>query len=136
MYTATIKKKELVNGALLVTVLFSDGVTDVTDSCVPQDLNGLKFWIKSRLATLNGAVDIDTTFAVDDVVDVKEPVVEEPVLTAQEIAKETWFKNYRKWIKVKTTLIDTGVLTGNETKVLALQNKVKTDFLPAYIDSI
>lgn len=135
MYTAKIKSKEFINGALKVTVDYSDGVTTVTESCIPQDFDGLKFWVKSRLATFNGGKEIDTVYATDDVID-PTPVVETPTLTAEERARNAWLQKYAKWLKVKTTLIDTGVLTGNETKAVALLNKVKTDFLPEYIDSI
>lgn len=135
MYTAKIKSKEFVNGALKVTVDYSDGVTTVTESCIPQDFDGLKFWVKSRLTTFNSGKEIDTAYATDDVIDTT-PVVETRTPTKKEIDRENWLGNYYKWLKVKTTLIDTGVLTGNETKAVALLNKVKTDFLPEYIDSI
>ena len=136
MYTATIKNKEFVNGALRVTVDFSDGVTTVTESCIPQDFNGLKFWVKSRLATFNGGQEIDTTFNVNDPIDPTDPVVTPPTPTAQEIARNEWLQNYRKWVKVKSTLIDTGVLTGNEAQLVTLKNKVTNDLLPAYLDFI
>lgn len=136
MYTAKIISKEYVNGALKVTVEFTDGTTSVQEFCIPQDFDGLKYWVKSRLATFNGAKEIDTTFSVDDEIDVTEPIVQPPAPTAEEIARDAWLKNYFKWVKVKTTLIDTGILTGNETKVVQLKTKVQTDFLPTYIDDI
>lgn len=136
MYTAKINRKDYIDGVVRVFVDFTEGEKTYTEACIPQDENGLKFWVKSRLATYNTGPVIESVYVDGAVVDVSEPVVVPPIPTAQEIAKEEWFKNYKKWIKVKTTLIDTGVLTGNETKVLALQNKVRTDFLLAYIDSI
>lgn len=136
MYTATIKKKTIDNGVLRVEVEFSDGVDSVIESCIPQDLTGLKFWVKSRLATFNGAKDIDTTLSVNDPVDVSDPVVTPYVPTQAELDEQEWIADYRKWVKVKTTLIDTGVLTGNEAPVLALQNKVKTNFKASYLASI
>lgn len=134
MYTATIKNKEFTSGILKVTVDFTDGITTLTETCIPQDFNGLKFWVKSRLATLNSGQEIDSAFAVNDIIDVTDPVVTPPAPTAEEIARAEWFANYHKWLKVKTTLIDSGVLTGNETKAVALLNKVKAGFLPEYLD--
>lgn len=136
MYTATIKKKELINGTVTVTVLFSDGVNNVTESCIPQDLDGLKYWIKSRLATFNGASTIDTTFAVDDVVDVKEPEVAPVVETQAEIDRNQWLKDYKRWIKVKTTLVDTGIVTVAQPQVAALKTKVSTGLKAEYLDFI
>jgi len=136
MFTAKIQSKEIINGAIRVYVEFADDKTSIVESCIPQDENGLKFWIKSRLTTFNSAETIDTKYSVDATVDVSEPVVVTPTPTAAEIARDAWLANYRTWIKVKTTLIDTGILTGNETKLVNLKNKVTSDFLPAYIDLI
>lgn len=134
MYTAKIINKEQVNGALKVTVEFSDGTTTVTESCIPQDFDGLKFWVKSRLATFNSGKEIDSTFNINDPIDVSDPVVTPPTPTQAEIARDEWLANYRKWVKVKTTLIDTGVLTGNETPVQNLKNKVTTNLKPEYLN--
>ena len=136
MYTAKIENKSLDNGIYRVVVSFTDGVTVINDSCSPSDEFGLKFWIKSRLTQLNSAPVIDATFPNGQVVDVSDPVVVPIVQTPEEIAADKWMKQYTKWVKIKTTLIDTGILTGNETKVGALKAKVQADYLPAYLDNI
>lgn len=134
MFTATIKNKEFVNGVLKVTVDYSDGVTTVTESCIPQDFDGLKFWVKSRLATFNGGQEIDSTLSINDPIDPADSVVTPPVPTQAEIDRDTWISDYRKWVKVKTTLIDTGIFTGNEAPAVALKNKVTTNFLADYLN--
>ena len=136
MYTAKVTNKEFVNGAIKVTVEFTNGTDTITESCIPQDYDGFKFWVKSRLATFNGAKDIDTTFSVNDTVDITEPTPEEPVLTQEEIDRNNWLAKYRQWVKVKTTLIDTGVLTGSETPVQNLKTAVSTGFKAAYVEFI
>lgn len=134
MFTAKIENKSLDNGVYRVVVSFTDGVTIINDSCSPQDEGGLKFWIKSRLAQLNSAPSIDVSFPNGQIVDVSDPIVVPVVQTPEEIAQDKWLKQYMKWIKIKTTLIDTGILTGNETKVVALKAKVQADYLPIYLD--
>lgn len=136
MYTAKINRKDYVAGVLRVFVDFTDGVTTISENCIPQNEDGLKFWIKSRLETFNSASTIESTYADGADVDVSDPVVTPPVLTQAEIDQQEWLKDYAKWVKVKTTLIDTGVLTGSETQVVALKNKVTTNFKPAYLASI
>lgn len=136
MYTATIKNKEIVNGAIKVTVDFSDGTTTVTETCIPQDKNGFTHWVKSRLATFNGAQEIDADYALDAAVDVSDPVVEPPAPTQAEIDRDAWLADYRRWVRVKTTLIDTGIFTGNETPAVNLKNKVTTGFKPDYLNYI
>lgn len=136
MYTATISRKDYVGGVLRVFVNFSDGTNTTEEYCIPQDVDGFKFWVKSRLATYNSAPMIESAYTDGATVDVADPVVPPVVPTAEEIARDAWLANYKKWIKVKTTLIDTGVLTGSETKVVQLKTKVQNDFLPAYLDFI
>ena len=53
MWTATVKNKEEFNGAIKVTVDFSNGTKTVTETCIPQDKDGFTHWVKSRLATFN-----------------------------------------------------------------------------------
>lgn len=136
MYTAKIHDKSFDAGVLRVQVEFTNGTESLFESCVPQDEGGLKYWIKSRLDQLNFATVIDTKYSVGTTVDVSTPVEQAPVQTAEEIAAEKWLKKYYKWVKIKTTLIDTGILTGNETAVAALKGKVQSDYLPAYLDLI
>jgi hypothetical protein len=136
MYTAKIEDKSFNAGVLQINVAFTDGVTSFIETVRPQDENGLKYWVKGRLAQLNFATTSDTKYAIGADVDVSDPVVVLPTPTAEELAQAEWFSNYTKWVKIKTTLIDTGVLTGNETKVVALKTKVTNDFLPAYLDII
>jgi hypothetical protein len=131
MFTAKITNKTLVDGVLTVFVEFSNGVTSLTEWCKPQDEDGLIYWVKSRLAQLNAAPTLDAKYAVDQVIDTAEVAAPEP--TAAEIERDEWLADYRKWVRVKTTLIDTGVLTGNETQVLALKTKVQTNFKAAYL---
>jgi len=133
MWTATVKSKELVGGALNVTVDFTDGTRTVTESCVPSDKAGFEFWVKSRLATFNAGEDINTVFQVGAPIVITEPT---PVLpTAEEVARNEWFNDYRKLQQIQK-LIELSVLTGNETQVVNLRNKVKNNFLPAYIDAL
>lgn len=64
--------------------------------------------------------DIDLTLAVD------------VVPTADEIAKQEWFRDFGRLERVQQ-LIDLGVLTGTETPVVNLRNKVKADFKATYV---
>ena len=136
MYTAKIFDKSFNAGVLRVQVEFTNGVDSIFESCLPQDEVGLKYWVKSRLTQLNFSGEVDSKFPVGSTVDVSTPVVESPILTQEQIAEKEWVKNYYKWLKIKTTLIDTGILTGNETKLVQLKAKVTSDFLPAYLDII
>jgi hypothetical protein len=134
MYTATLKDKQPSGAAIRYTVEFSDGTNTVEESCIPQDLAGFKFWVKSRLAVFNAKDEI--AYTLGQAIDVTEPEVIPPNPTQAEIDLAEWLDDYRKYVKVKTTLVDTGILTGNETQVVALKTKVQTNFKPAYLTSL
>jgi hypothetical protein len=55
--------------------------------------------------------------------------------TVDEIAKTEWFRDYGKLTSVQK-LIDLQVLTGSEPQVVALRDKVKTNFKPVYISDL
>ena len=135
MYTAKIEDKSFNAGVLQVNVEFTDGVTSFIETVRPTSEDGLREFVRSRLGAINFAAT-DTKYVIGATVDPSTPVVTPPTPTAAEIAQATWVYNYYKWTKVKSTLIDTGILTGNETKVVNLKAKVQSDFLPAYIDFI
>ena len=136
MYTAKIFDKSFIAGVLRVQVEFTNGVESLFESCVPQDEQGLKHWIKSRLAQLNFASDINSKLPNGTDIDVTDSVVAKVAQTPEELAQIKWVVQYLKWIKIKTTLIDTGILTGDEPKIVALKTKVQEGFVPSYLDLI
>lgn len=136
MFTAKINRKDYVDGVVRVFVNFTDGTDTYTEACIPQNEDGFKQWVKARLTAFNSSDEIETEYLDGATVDVSDEIVTPPVLTAVEIARNVWLGKYRKYVKIKTTLIDTGILTGNEAPVLALKNSVTNDLLPAYLDFI
>lgn len=132
MFTHKIISKEFENGVLVLGVEFTDGVKTITEGVKPQDEAGFKYWLQSRLTSLNSLAALETV-TINTSVDLTDPVV---VKTQAELDKEEWFSDFYKWVKIKTTLVDTGVLTGSETQIVALLNKVKTGFKPAYLADI
>ena len=136
MYTAKIVAKEKVGGTVRFSVEFTDGKITVMEQIVPQNEDAFKSWVRSRIAVFENSVPLNKSYKVDDAIDVTEAVVTPKIPTAAELAATEWLNDYSKWIKVKTTLIDTGILTGDETKVIELQDKVKAGFKPAYLDLI
>lgn len=130
MYTATLKNRLVEGGKIRWVVEFTNGTDTFKDSFHANKYTEVQRQVTSRLVDLN-FVD---TFTIDGVIDVvATPSV---VQTPERVAEEKWLKQYYKWLKIKTTLIDTGILTGNETKVANLKAKVQSDYLPAYIDNL
>lgn len=135
MYTAKIKSKEIVNGIASVTVTFSDGTTTIDETCKPQDMDGFKYWVKSRLAAFNSVPDIQALQDGSEI-DVSDPVVEPPTLTQAQIDERQWFADYAKWLRVKSNLVDTGVVPSSDTQVQALLKKVKDNFKASYLNDM
>lgn len=134
MFTHKIISKEFENGVLVLGVEFTDGTKTITESVKPQDEVGFKYWLRSRLASLNSLSQLETVNVGDSV----DPTESVPVDTRTQAEKDrdAWLEKYAKWVRIKTTLIDTGVLTGNETQVQTFLSDVKSGFKPAYINYI
>lgn len=132
MFTHKIISKEFENGVLVFGVEFTDGVKVITEAVKPQDEVGFKYWLRQRLASLNSLTELESV-NVGDSVDPTEPV---PVdnRTQAEKDRDAWLEKYAKWVRIKTTLIDTGILTGSETQVQTFLADVKAGFKPAYIN--
>jgi len=134
MFTQKFNRKENTEQGVRYYFDFSNGAKTYTDACVPQDLNGLKFWIKSRLEKYNTEEKLESELVPGQSIDMTDIVVVPPLLTQAEIARNAWLEKYSKWVRIKTTMIDTGVLTGKETQVKNFLSDVKAGFKPAYIN--
>lgn len=137
MYTTKIIEKTIQRSAkrVVVKVEFTkDGVSDVEEfsfGFTSFSLDALKKAINIHLDALQKAENevlnvktgvIDTT--------ITEPA---PILPIQaEIDREKWIKGFDVLQNLKP-LIDNGILTGSEPKIVALKNRLKTDFKPEYI---
>lgn len=132
MWTATIKEKGVVEQGAYVDVDFTDGTTVVTERVIPQDLNGFKHWVRARLASRNVQVDIDAKYAVGAEVVVTETL---PTPTADEIARDEWFNDFRRMERVQK-LVDLGIVLTTNAKVVALRDKLKTNLRVEYIDAL
>lgn len=135
MFTAT-KLGDSINKQTrrrVVTVRFSDGESEFEKDFsfnVEMTEMEMKKVVKQYLDELNYVAPVIAD-GVIDVSDVQEePVTPEP--TPAELAKTQFDADVAKLEQIKK-YIDLGVLTGNEAPVVALRNKVKADFKPAYI---
>jgi hypothetical protein len=132
MYTATLKLKEEVAQGLRITVDFSNGVKTITETVIPQDETGLKYWVKSRLASLNSIEVIDSTYTVDTEIDTDDVVVPP---TQAELDKVEWFSDFARMERVQK-LVDLGVIPSDHAKVTALRTKLQTNLKASYIDAL
>ncbi len=130
MYTAKLITRDMDQGRYKWTVEFTDGSKTWTEFFYDGKYEQVRNRVAYKLKELN---EVDT-FTEGQTID---PIVNTPVIqTPEEIARDKWLQIYTKWVRIKTTLIDTGILTGNETKLTQLKAKVQSDFIPAYIDNI
>lgn len=75
MFTATITSKAEVERGIEFTVQFTDGVKTIERTVIPQDENGLKYFVKGELDRLNAAPELNTKYEVGAEIDVTVPVV-------------------------------------------------------------
>ena len=132
MWTPIIKAVDWIDKNKRVTVAFENSV-DATLNVIEQyfinsdNLDNLKHQIKSRLDSLVALENFNLALGTIDLT--------LPPKTQAEIDKETFLKDYTRWVSVKRA-IDLGILTGSETKVTGLKNKILTELKPEYIDII
>lgn len=138
MYSYTILKKEdQLTGGTKVFVEFTDGVKKVEDSVIPGDRDGFIFWVKAKIKSLEEGDNIKVDMPDGVVLPApKDPVIVEPVLSQAEINRNIWLQKYRKWVEVKTKVIDTGIIGINHPRAVALLNDLKTTIKEEYLDYI
>jgi hypothetical protein len=132
MYTATILKKEFIDGKVFVSVSYPNGTDTLVETISATDLEVLKSNIRARVDSLNKANALSDTLTTGSI-DLTPPA---DTITPAETEKQAWFNQYSKWVKIKTTLIDTGILTGNETQLVNLKSQVQNGFKASYINDI
>lgn len=137
MYKAIAKRTVETEKGLRVDVDFVYGAKVISEHCYPQDRDGFDFWLKSRLETHNSGLTIK-----DELVDGEEIVIptEEtptpPVLTKDEIDRNTWLEKYYKWVRIKNTIVDTGIVPLSNPKLSAMLDDLKATLKAEYIDYI
>ncbi len=129
MYTASIVEKKQERNNVKVIVEFNNGTDSFTQEFVFSvfSMEMLKTNAKQVLDQLNS---IDLSSIPTGPLDVTQTTV---VLTQAQIDQTQFMKDYLVWIQVKRG-IDVGILTGNETQVVALKSKVQSEFKPAYLN--
>ena len=125
MFTHKIISKEFENGVLVLGVEFTDGVKVITEGVKPQDEVGFKYWLRSRLASLNSLTDLEQV-SINDSIDLSEP----DTRTQAEIDKALWFAKYGELERLEEIALK-GFLTG--VKLTALNNKIST--VKSYLDT-
>ena len=133
MYTSKLLNKEENASELIVTIEYSNGEDSfqevMTTNGSFRTIEQLKVIVKDKLTRLNEQADISSSLTVGK--EIEEPTVTTAKQTEDEIAFDSFMSNYLKLQKVNT-LISNGVLTGEETAVVALIASVKSDFKAEY----
>lgn len=135
MFTAKIVRKQLdlPTKSIYVDVEFTDGVTTFGE----QFKFGLDISFETIQRQIKRFIEMyNNAEAKADAIPVStldlSGVVVNPEPTAAEQEKANWFRDFGRLERVQQ-LITLGVLTGTETAVTNLRNRVKTNFKPAYI---
>ena len=136
MFTAKIQRTESTHAGLDIYVdFYNDGAFSHTENLVPQDKTGFFYWKESRLKSLNTKEELKTELSVgQDITAFTDEVAVE--LTQAELARKEWLEKYSRWVRVKETLIDTGVIAETNPRAQALLAEVTAGLKPEYIDYI
>lgn len=123
-------------GRITVRVEYSDGTEKFEEeysSTSRVSVEWLKSQVRARVQALTDSYAFAETLSIGQSVDITEPTPYIP--TQADLDRDQFLKDYMRWQQVKKA-IDIGILTGNETKVVDLKNKVVNAFKLAYLDFI
>lgn len=131
-WTATLRSKRQESNGVYLYVQFTDGTRIIDKEYL---VNGESVdYIRRKIK--NDAINLDNNDLINT--EFVEGIIAEPTITQTptqaELDANQWLSDYNKWVNVKTKLIDTGIITGNETAAVALKTKVQTNFKPAYLN--
>lgn len=137
MYTAKILRKtadkQLKKLYVDIAYHLDGGVepeaTETKEFGIEASLTDIARHAKAQIARLEKA---DANLASIVVGDIDLALAVDVVPTQAELDKQEWFRDFGRLEQVQR-LIDLGVLTGSETAVVNLRNKVKTNFKATYV---
>lgn len=129
MITINITSKSFTKGTLLVSVTYGGDVESFTETYQVGSAKELENRIRVKVDQLTGTMAFANTLTVGNYT---LPTGE---ATQAGLEEQQFLQDLARWRSVKNA-IDLGILTGNETQVVALLNKVKSEFKPAYLNII
>lgn len=135
MYTANLQSKSFdkPNRQYILVVEFTDGTDSFTDTLrygADFTFDQIRANIKQRLDLLNQGVAGEASIPTGAVDTASLP---DNSPTQAELDAQAWIRDFGRLQNVQK-LIDLGVLTGSETAVTNLKNKVQNNFKSAYIN--
>ena len=134
-WTATLTKELAPDQTRVLRITYSDGSRSLFerfDFRSDTDLAYIQRRARDKIAALDAQ---DALYAAlsDGPITPASPDPPPPTPTQAELDREAWLVKYRRWVKVKTTLIDTEILIGNEAPVVNLKAEVQSGLLPSYL---
>ena len=130
MYTGKITKKtELPDGRLQLEVTFTDGVDTKIETIIPQDKNGLEYWVTQVAESLTTAKLLKTEDNLNVVI---ERTVAPDTRTADEKAQALWLETYYRLERLEL-LASKAFLTGARLTALTRKIDETKTFLDANI---
>ena len=133
MYTAKVVGKLEQNGQFIVDVEFTNGTETKVERIIPDSKDQFRSWVAGRLYSLNSMETLKTEVTVDQTLD---PANETPTLPADEQAFIDWKLKVMKLQNIKVMLVDTGILTGDETQITNLKNDIKNTMQAGYVNKL
>lgn len=135
MYTATLVSKTIQREKQRILVVV-DIIGETTERkefsfSLNTTLDQIKKTINQYITELEQAQSLATNLNEGNLDLTVTPPVDTPP-TQAELDRTAWEADFAKLKKVQE-LIDCGALTGSETAIVTLRNKVKADFKPAYL---
>lgn len=132
-WIASIKSTSDTPQGVEFTVEYTDGTKFIDSLVIPQDEDGLIYWVKSRLNTLNSAEELPLKYPIGTAVGA---IPLEEVPTTEVAERDAWLNDYLRYQRIKTGLIDTGLMSGDDKTLSDLRSDLQVGFKPEYLNFI
>ncbi len=136
MWTGKTIDKKFVRGDTQIIVEYTNGVDTFQETVAVASISNLNQTLVNRINGLNSGEQAITDLVLGTVDITPTPVVTPTPPTQAQIDQQQWLKDYQLWIKVKSTLVDTGIVPITQTQVAALKTKVISNLKAEYINLI
>lgn len=132
-WKAKVVKKVIINGLLTIGVDFDNGIEKFRENYTSKGGNlDIKSMVRNRIVELESLATLDQGINLGDV-DLTLPITQPISETQADKDRREFLVNYEKWLHAKKG-IDSGIIDANNPDIVALLDKVKSQFKLTYLE--
>jgi len=140
--TATLIKAVRRDGNYKLEVDYSDGTDTVRkthNNCTAKTDKDLVRFIRAQARNLTDFKDSDFSMHVGKTINIDPEPTPDPVIpptpTADELAKISWFEDWRTYTQMKL-VVEASIVATDDSRFIAQKEKIKAGWLDSYLGDL